>query len=305
MSDNFQGEIMKSQNPFYHRVNGVTQSKAKDLIGFVFLKNRTLFTLCNSVFQILFISVLTLTPAGLFAQTLGHDKMVDILKGIDLRIRSGGDYKALVYLEQHQKDKPDIAQEALVYRRDVDQKLMILFTKPKTDAGKGYLRVDRNLWYYDPSVGKWERRTDRERIGGTDSDREDFDQSNLAGQYDPQFVGEEKLGSFTVWHLKLTVKSGIDVAYPLVEFWVDVATGNYLKRQDFALSGRLMRTSYDPKWDKLFSDAKKDYLWFPHEIHIYDEIDKGNSTLVIIQSVDLSVLPENMFTKAWLETKSR
>jgi hypothetical protein len=257
------------------------------------------------VFQILFISVLTLTPAGLFAQTLGHDKMVDILKGIDLRIRSGGDYKALVYLEQHQKDKPDIAQEALVYRRDVDQKLMILFTKPKTDAGKGYLRVDRNLWYYDPSVGKWERRTDRERIGGTDSDREDFDQSNLAGQYDPQFVGEEKLGSFTVWHLKLAVKSGIDVAYPLVEFWVDEATGNYLKRQDFALSGRLMRTSYDPKWDKLYSDAKKDYLWFPHEIHIYDEIDKGNSTLVIIQSVDLSILPENMFTKAWLETKSR
>ena len=259
----------------------------------------------NSVVQMIWVLLLLLAPAGLFAQTLSHDKMVDILKGIDLRIRSGGDYKALVYLEQHQKDKPDIAQEALVYRRDVDQKLMILFTKPKTDAGKGYLRVDRNLWYYDPSVGKWERRTDRERIGGTDSDREDFDQSNLAGQYEPQFVGEEKLGSFTVWHLKLTVKSGIDVAYPLVEFWVDEATGNYLKRQDFALSGRLMRTSYDPKWDKLYSDAKKDYLWFPHEIHIYDEIDKGNSTLVIIQSVDLSTLPENMFTKAWLETKSR
>ncbi len=253
----------------------------------------------------LFVYVLLLAPAGLFAQTLGHDKMVDILKGIDLRIRSGGDYKALVYLEQHQKDKPDIAQEALVYRRDVDQKLMILFTKPKTDAGKGYLRVDRNLWYYDPSVGKWERRTDRERIGGTDSDREDFDQSNLAGQYEPQFVGEEKLGSFTVWHLKLTVKSGIDVAYPLVEFWVDEATGNYLKRQDFALSGRLMRTSYDPKWDKLYSDSKKAEQWFPHEIHIFDEIDKANSTLVIIQSVDLSALPENMFTKAWLETKSR
>jgi hypothetical protein len=253
----------------------------------------------------IFAVLLMMMPAGLFAGTLTKPEMVEVLKGIDLRIRSGGDYKALVYLEQHQKDKPDVAQEAIVYRRDVDQKLMILFTKPKTEAGKGYLRVDRNLWYYDPTVGKWERRTDRERIGGTDSNREDFDQSNLAIQYDPAFAGEEKLGAFNVWHLKLTVKSGIDVAYPIVEFWVDEATGNYLKRQDFALSGRLMRTSYDPKWNKIYSDLKKDYVWFPKEIHIYDEIDKANSTLVVIQSVDLSVLPENMFTKAWLETKSR
>ena len=91
--------------------------------------------------------LLALAPAA-FGAALTKEKMVDILKGIDLRIRSGGDYKALVYLEQHQKDKPDTAQEALCYRRDADQKLMILFTKPKTDAGKGYLRVDRNLWYY-------------------------------------------------------------------------------------------------------------------------------------------------------------
>src|SRR5271163_1647116 len=93
----------------------------------------------------LFLALLMLFPAGVFAQGLTKEKMVDILKGIDQRIKSGGDYKALVYLEQHQKDKPDLAQEALVYRRDADQKLMILFTKPKTEAGKGYLRVDRNL----------------------------------------------------------------------------------------------------------------------------------------------------------------
>ncbi len=240
-----------------------------------------------------------------FAAGLGKTEMVEILKGIDQRIKSPGDYKALVYIEQHEKDKPDVARDALVYRRDLDQKLMILFTKPKTEAGKGYLRVDRNLWYYDPTVGKWERRTDRERIGGTDSRREDFDQSDLANEYDPEYVGEEKLGNFKVWHLKLSGKTGKDLAYPIVEFWVDKASGNDLKRQDFALSGRLMRTSYRPKWEKVYSETKKGDVWFPKEIRIFDEIDKANSTLVIIQSVDLSGLPENMFTKAWLETKSR
>src|ERR1035438_10307385 len=55
-----------------------------------------------------------------FAGALDKGQMVDILKGIDTRIRSGGDYTAVVYIEQHEKDKPDVAREALVYRRDLD-----------------------------------------------------------------------------------------------------------------------------------------------------------------------------------------
>ena len=118
--------------------------------------------------SLFFFSVWMLFPAILLAAKLGKLEMVEILKGIDVRVKSSGDYKALVYIEQHEKDKPDVAREALVYRRDADQKLMILFTKPKTEAGTGYLRVDRNLWYYDPNFGKWERRTALERIAGTD-----------------------------------------------------------------------------------------------------------------------------------------
>src|SRR5579871_3500253 len=175
------------------------------------------------------------------------DEMVKMLKGIDDRIKSTGDYKAKIYLEQRERDKPDTVREAFVYRRDADEKLMILFTNPKTEDGKGYLRIDKNLWYYDPTVGKWERRTDRERIAGTDSRRQDFDQSKLAEEYDPVYVGEEKLGAFNCLVLKLTVKPGKDVAYEVVKLWIDKATGNYLKRQDFALSGKLSRTSYVPK----------------------------------------------------------
>jgi hypothetical protein len=239
------------------------------------------------------------------SETLSQEKMIELLHGIDQRIHSSGDYKALFYLEQREKDKPDIVREGLAYRRDADEKLMILFTKPQTEAGKGYLRIDKNLWYYDPTIGKWERRTDRERIAGTDSRRQDFDQSKLAEEYAPAFEGEEKLGNYEVWVLKLTAKPGIDVAYPIVKLWIDKATGNDLKRQDFALSGRLMRTSYVPKWEKLFSESKNADLWYRQEIRIYDEIDKANSTLVIVKSVDLHALPENIFTKAWLESKSR
>ena len=154
-------------------------------------------------------------------------------------------------------------------------------------------------------MGQWSRRTERERIGGTDSTRSDFDESRLEEEYDPSYDGEEKLGEYTVQKLALKVKPGVDVAFPVVKVWVDKDSGNILKKQDFALSGKLMRTSYYPKWKKTFSESKKADVWFPAEMRIYDEIEKGNSTLVLVQDVDLRPLDVNMFTKAWLEGKSR
>jgi hypothetical protein len=247
-------------------------------------------------------AVLLAAPA---ASALDAAEMKKLLQTLDDRQRNGGDYKSLVYLETKEKDKADVAREALLYRRDSDDKLMILFTKPKGESGKGYLRLEKNLWSYDPNTGKWDRRTERERIAGTDSRRADFDESRLAEEYDSTFEGEEKLGKFTTYKLSLKAKEGIDVAYPVVKLWVDKESSNILKRQEFALSGRLMRTAYYPKWQKLFSESKKADVWFPQEMRFYDEVEKANSTVVLIKTVDLRPLEENIFTKAWLESKSR
>jgi outer membrane lipoprotein-sorting protein len=247
-------------------------------------------------------AVLLAAPAAL---ALDAAQLKQLLETIDDRQRNGGDYKSLLYLEQKEKDKTDVAREAVIYRRDADDKLMILFTKPKGEAGKGYLRLDRNLWSYDPNTGKWERRTERERIAGTDSRRADFDESRLAEEYDPTFEGEEKLGKFTANKLTLKAKPNVDVAYPVVKLWVDKETSNILKRQEFALSGRLMRTAYFPKWQKLFSESKKAEVWYPQEMRFYDEVEKANSTVIINKTVDLRPLDANLFTKAWLESKSR
>lgn len=236
---------------------------------------------------------------------LTEPEMVKLLHEIDSRSRNSGDYKALAFLEQKEKDKNDVLYDTVVYRRDEDQKLMILFLKPKSEAGKGYLRLDKNLFMYDPTVGKWDRRTERERIGGTSSQRGDFDESRLADEFAPKFVGEEMLGSIKVYHLELHAKAGADVPYPVVHLWVDQETHNMLKQQQFAQSGRLMRTSYYPKWGKLYSESKKADVYFPEEIRIFDEVEKENHTHIVIRNVDLRPLDTNIFTKAWLESKSR
>ena len=255
--------------------------------------------------KIALVLALLFTAVTARAGGLSPEETLALVKEIDDRQRNSGDYKALCYLELKEKDKNDLIYQLVVYRRDENDKLMMLFIKPKAEAGKGYLRIDKNLFMYDPATGKWDRRTERERIGGTDSRRADYDESRLAEEYDPVYLKEGKLGKFKVHELKLTAKKDADVAYPVMRMWVDQATGNTLKTQEFALSGKLMRTSYYPKWEKMYSPSKGADVYFPREIRIYDEIEKGNRTTIVIQKVDLRSLPANIFTKAWLESRSR
>lgn len=232
-------------------------------------------------------------------------ELTRLLETIDDRQRNSGDWRSEVLIEEKARGKPDAVFEALVFRRSADAKFAFLFTNPKASAGEGYLRLEGNLWFYDPRVGKWERRTERERFGGTGARRSDFDDSRLAEEYTPAFVGKEKLGAFDTTVLKLTSKPGIDVAFPIVQLWADDKTKNVLKRQEFAASGRLLRTTYYPKWGQHFSDVRKANVWFPQEIRFFDEVEKGTSTMVVVKNVTFAALPANTFTKAWLEGQSR
>ena len=249
--------------------------------------------------------ILAVTSVARPVLALSEDETKKLVILIDDRQRNTGDYSSLVFIDQKEKDKSNKAFEARVSRRDADDKWMILFLKPKSEAGKGYLRLEKNLFLYEPTLGKWERQTERASIAGTGSQRSDFDESRLAEEYKAAFVGDEKLGKFAVHRLKLTALPGTEVASPVVELWVDADTKNVLKRQEFALSGKLLRTAYYPTWDKMFSKSKGAEVYVPKEIRIFDEVDKGNSTVIVLREVKLDPLDANMFTKAWLESQSK
>jgi len=258
----------------------------------------------NAMRKLLLLALLALAVPRA-ARPLGQEETDKIIRTIDERERNSGDWKALVYMEAKEKDKTDVVYELAVYRRDRERKLLFLFLEPKAEAGKGYLRIDKNLWFYDPRVGRWERRTERERIGGTDTRRGDLDESRLAEEYTARWEQDEKLGKFDVHRILLTARPDVDVAFPSVRLWVDQATGNVLKKQEMALSGRLMRTDYYPRWKKVYSESKKADVWYAEEMRFYDEVEKANQTLVLVKSIDLRPLDPNLFTKAWLESKSR
>lgn len=251
------------------------------------------------------IALLALAAVARPAHALTQEQTNALVRQLDERRNNVGDQKSQVFIERKERNKNDTAFEATVYRRDESDKFVILFQKPKEEAGKGYLRIDKNLFMYDPTVGKWERRTERERIAGTDSRRNDFDESRFAEEFDAKFIGDEKIAKFDVHHIQLTARPGVDVAFPIVHLWLDKATGNLLKQQEMALSGKLMRTLLYPKWLKLYSESKKADVFYPAEIYVFDEVEKGNRTTIVFRSVELGAIEDQVFTKAWLEARSR
>jgi hypothetical protein len=243
--------------------------------------------------------------AGSVAAQEPTPDVATLVKTVDDRLTNPGDLKWLTQWEERQPGKDPRPFEVVVYRRDADDSLGILFLKPKTEAGKGYLRLEKNLFLYDPATGKWERRTVRERLGGTDAQQDDIDNTRFAQDFDAAYVAAEKLGDFAVHHVRLAAKRGVEVPFPRIDLFIDAAEGNLLKRVDQAEDGRPLRTVYFRDWRKYESASKAASVFLPEEIRIVDEIVKGARTVILSKKVSLEPLPGNLFTKAWVEGKSR
>jgi hypothetical protein len=192
--------------------------------------------------------------------------------------------------------------ELVSYHQAVGDNALVLVTKPRTSQGDGYLRLDKNLWYYVSKFGKWERRTVRDRIGGFNIRASDLMGEKLSELYDVQDGGTEKIGDFQTRKLVLTAKENAEVAVSKLSLWLD-EQARMVKRQDFTASGKLFRTSYYTRYTRVGEGAKA--MWLPVELRYFDELDKSIRLVGVMRSYDLNPHPDNLFTKAWLETRSR
>ena len=234
---------------------------------------------------------------------LTQQEVDDLMAEIDEYSRFASDFKANVYLQQKHREKGDLLYKTSVYRRDEDNRLMMLFLKPKSEAGKGYLVLDKNLFLYSPSSGDWTR-VSEDRISGTDTNLADFDSWELSTKYKGTYQGISKLGKFPVYHIELNALPDSDVKVPQMQVWVEKSKHHILKVEEYAVSGKKLRTTYRTKW-RPYVDEKKVTRYIPMETRVYDEVEKGNQTVMVIDKIILDALPEKIFSKAWLESKSR
>jgi hypothetical protein len=247
--------------------------------------------------------VLALLLPAVSAAASGKETAEELLRIIDKRMSFASDYKSVVRMREVRKDGVDRVSELQIFRRDSTQNLLFLITKPRNMAGGGYLRIDKNTWEYDPTVGQWSRITRRANIVGTISCEGDFDRSRLAEDYTAKDEGVETLEGTAYRKLLLTAKSEAAVTFPLLRLWVD-PDYNIVKRVGYAPSGKVLRTDIIRSYQRIKDPVSNQLVYHYKEVLEFEE-EEGTRLEVKYEEVQLSPLDPNIFTKSWLEGRLR
>ncbi|MBP7095820.1 MAG: outer membrane lipoprotein-sorting protein [Spirochaetia bacterium] len=240
--------------------------------------------------------VLISVLASLSVAMAGAQDFKAMLREIDSLGDFGGQDFTATYTIVSEKpgQKPETVQ-VRVYRRDERDQFVFLFLKPERQKGQGYLKVDDNVWFYDPESGEFAKSTIKESVQDSEARNSDLSRMSYANDYDIEKTSEAKLGAYDVWILELVSKDS-EVSWQRVRLYVRKDKPLVLKEEDFSVSGRLMRTvSFPPSY--ISAGGKQ----IPSRILIVDEINKGEKSQLTLSEVAVGKLADDTFTESFLK----
>ena len=253
----------------------------------------------RTVFIVLLLFVVT-------CGTVFAEDYTQLLRAVDgLATFENSDFSAEYTIVEEKPGEGRSTTVVAIFRRDRKQKYLILVLEPEIERGQGYLKLEETLWFYDPESRRFNFTHARERFQNTNARNSDFTRSTLAEDYNVISGQRVKLGRFDCRLLDLRANND-QVTFPIMRVWI--SDDNLLRKtEDYSLSGQLLRTMAIPSYQKVRS------RYIPRAILIVDNLKgavvKGTfvneKTQITITRPSLKVLPNNLFTKAFLESMGR
>lgn len=220
----------------------------------------------------------------------------------------GRDFKANYSITQEKPGQGMSNTEAIMYRRDDEGKWVILVTGPEKEKGKGYLQYENTIWFYDPVDKRFTFTSAKDKFQGTNANNSDFTPQHYHRDYKIEKVDKVKLGKFDC--ALFTLKSKTDsVDYPMLKLWV-TSDGLVRKKEDYSLSGQLLRTTAVPSYQKVTEGKRETFV--PSKMVISDNLrgmkigDKMQYERTQITVTNVSFAPQaaTVYTKQYLEMMS-
>ncbi len=216
----------------------------------------------------------------------------------DVRNFEENDFAAVMRFTSEDPEEGVEQQVVQQFRRDGEDKFLMLIQEPAVQLGQGYLRIEDGLWFYDPESRQFTFTSLEEQFSGTDARNSDFGTSNYADDYVVTSVEEGTLGSFQVYILDLMATSN-EVTYPTEKMWITRDLYLPLKIESYSEAGRLLRTSLFPSY------ARAGGNYIATRMIFVDELIEGRRTQIEISDISLSDIPDTVFTKAYVERVNR
>ena len=208
------------------------------------------------------------------------------------------DFSTLLNIIRKDPDEGTKVMKVSSFRRDSEDKFVMLTLEPQAEKGQGYLMIDSNLWFYDPESRKFSHTSMKESFSNTDANNSDFRRSSRSTDYAVTSGTEGTLGKYDVYVLELQANNN-EVAYPHLKMWIQKENDLVLKVEDYSLNDRILRTEYYPSYVKL------DGRYLPSRMIFVDALTPGKQTDISLSDMSLAKLPDSVFTKAFIERASR
>lgn len=228
-----------------------------------------------------------------------------ILKAIEQNESMTQDVQSKVVLTENRRGQGVKVLTMEYFRRDKDKSFVIAMTGPESERGNGYLRQGDHFWMYRRNTRTFQHVNRDESIGGSDAKGGDFESRPFTEMYAPvkDGAGKEALRTDTVggvacWRLEVRAIVS-DVDYPRKTLWVRQDNMLLAKQQSYSSSGTLMQSAYFTKYQPIAGRQLSTRMVF------VDEVEKGNRSMVDLSEVKVGPVDPQVFTKAWLESKSR
>ncbi len=243
--------------------------------------------------QIIFLIILALCAAALWA---AEPDPASILRAIDENLTSST-AKSVTRMVIHGR-RGSRTVESINYSQGTDR-FYTEYTAPPREKGTKMLKVEDNLWIYDPGTDRTVQISGnmlKQSVMGSDLSYEDFmEETELVESYSAVIEGETTYDGRDCWILILTAKKE-DLAYHKARIHVDKERYVILYEQLYAKSGKLLKSL------KYSDVAKTGDRWYPRHVLFKDELKEGKGTEYYVDSIEFDIqIPSRTFTKAMLK----
>jgi hypothetical protein len=226
----------------------------------------------------------------LSAQTLSA---LDIVKKADSKMRGESSYSEMTMTIVRPTWQRSISMK--VWTKGTDFAL-IKITAPAKDKGTGFVKRDKELWNWVPSIDrliKMSASVMGQSWMGSDFTNDDMvRESSMVTDYTQKIAGEEAVREFDCYKIELTPLPNAAVVWGKVITWIEKGTFNIIKSQNLDESFELVQTmeNYD---FKQFGDRL-----LPSRMEMMPASGKGQKTVITISKAQYNIpMQESFFSQ--------
>lgn len=167
--------------------------------------------------------------------------------------------------------------------KGMDYSLTIV-TAPAKEKGQTFLKRQNDLWSWNPTIARMIKlppsMMSQGWMGSDYSNDDILKESSIIVDYTHTLIGSENISGKDCYKIKLTPKENAAVVWGSIIKWITKDSYLQLKTQYFDEDGELVKT-------EIGSEIKKmDDREIPTKMEIIPEDNKGNKTIVTIDSID-------------------